>query len=113
MRQIGLVMHRNTVDMYGPALDPLGHIQTLLVVSSPYARTESDVRVVGYSDSILDVLGPDDDEGWSERLLVINVVGRVYTVDDDGSVGDFVIFRCARDALDEVGSLSTDLAGES
>lgn len=105
MRQVRFIVHRHTVDVYRPAFDSLGYVQTLLIILAPYARTESDVRVVGDSDSILDVLGPDDDERGTERLLVVNVLGRVYTVEDDGSVGDLVVFRCDRDALDQVGAL--------
>lgn len=106
MRQVRFIVYRHTVDMHRPALDPFGHVQTLLVIFSPYARTESDVRVVRDPDSILDILGPDDDERGTERLLVVNVLGRVYTVEDDGSVGDLVVFRRDRDALDQVGALS-------
>jgi hypothetical protein len=105
MRQVRFIVHRHTVDMHRPALDSLGYVQTLLVIFAPYARAEPDVRVVGDPDSVLDVLGPDDDERGTERLLVVNVLGRVYTVEDDGSVGDLVVFRCDRDALDQVGAL--------
>jgi hypothetical protein len=105
MRQVRLIMYRHTVDMHRPALDPLGHVQTLLVIFAPYARAEANVRVVGDPDSILDILGPDDDERGTERLLVVNVLRRVYAVENDGSVRDLVVFRRDCDTLDQVGPL--------
>jgi hypothetical protein len=105
MRQVRFIVHRHTVDVHRPAFDSLGYVQTLLIILAPYARTESDVRVVGDSDSILDVLGPDDDERGTERLLVVYILGRVYAVEDDGSVRDLVVFRCDCDTLDQVGPL--------
>lgn len=111
VRQVGLVMHRHTVDMHRPTLDPLGHVQALLVVPPPYARAQADVRVVGDPDGVLDVLGADHDERRPECLLMVDVVRRVDTIDDDRGVRHFVVFRSACDALDQIGSLILHSSG--
>jgi hypothetical protein len=98
-------MNGHAVNVDRATFDSFGDLKSLLVILSPNASVQTDFRIVRDLDSFFYVLDSDDDQGGTESLLVIYILGRVDSVKNDRRVRCQVILRRSCNSTKTCGTL--------
>lgn len=105
MRQVWLIMNGHAVNVDRTTFDSFGDLKSLLVILSPNASVQTDFRIVRDLDSFFYVLDSNNDQGGTESLLVINILGRVDSVKNDRRIRCQVILRRSCNSTKTCGTL--------